>query len=330
MKCLFTLWGCLICIFLISCSSENKYCDPEALQYPNQQATIDSIAYQQSALACRLPKVQTFNVSNVSGSEIVAKQGTVLNIRPQTFLKADGSPIDDKVKITLLEMYQPGEVIACQLSTNGLNENKKIEPLLSEGIFFLKITYNEEPVVFNKDIQLFVPSKNKNLKLSLFHSPSCQALDCEVLWETKRTTKIFEEAYPDAAGNPILGYRTFFQADGWLSLARYNDSTEPRGTLYNKSLAGYDTSNSNTFFRYDSPSMAVGMFAKFDTKNGVFSEKYNQIPKNTAGHVIFVSKPETQFKYDASPVVAKDGKITVTRNLQSGSEQKLIAYINNL
>ena len=81
---------------------------------------------------------------------------------------------------------------------------------------------------------------------------------------------------------------------------------------------------------YDSSSTAIGMFSEYDKANGVFSEKYRQIPNKTAGNVIFVSKPESNFNFEASKVITDDGKITVTRQLQSGSEKDLIDYINNL
>ena len=330
MKYFFTILGCYVCIALLSCSSDSEDCNIGPIENPNQQAVIDSTAYRQSAHDCRLPRVQRFQVSNFSFSEIVANQGTILNINPKTFSKPDGTLVEGDVIISLLEMYQPGEIIACQLSTNALNQNQSIEPLLSESIFFLDVTYNDEPVIFNQDIQVFIPSENQNLELSLFHSPSCPHLDCNVLWEEKPQGDIFEEPYTNPTGDVVLGYRSSIQTTGWLSIARYNNSQEPRGTLYNKAIAGYNISNSNTFLYYDGTSTAIGMFSKFDNENKVFSEQYNEIPNNTPSEVIFVSKPETEFKFGSSAVITKDGKITVTQDLQSGSETTLIAYINNL
>lgn len=320
----------LCCFAVLACSSDNGDCEPGPIQNPNQQGVIDGDAYRESALDCRLPKVQTFQVNSASVTDIVAEQGTVLMISPQAFTQADGSPIDGDLTVSLLEMYQPGEIIACQLSTNGLNNSQSVEPLLSEGILYLDITYNNQPVILNQNIQIFVPSENQVLELSFFNSPSCPELDCKVLWEINPEASIYNESYTDAAGNTTLGYRVFFQTTGWLSIARYNTSQEARGILYNKALEGYTTANSNTFLKYDSSSTAIGMFSDFDAENGVFSEKYAEIPNNTSGEVIFVSKPEVEFKYDSQAVTTEDGKITVTHDLRTGSENTLVDYINNL
>ncbi|PVW14211.1 hypothetical protein DDV96_10405 [Marixanthomonas spongiae] len=314
----------------LACSSDSGDCKIGPVENPNQQAVIDSTAYRQSGRDCRLPRVQTFKVFNFSFSEIVADQGTVLMVTPKTFSTPDGTLVDGEVTLSLIEMYQPGEIIACQLSTNGLNQNQKVEPLLSESIFYLNATYNGEPVIFNQSIQVFVPSENQNLELSLFHSPSCPQLECTVLWEIEQQGTIFEKPYTNASGDTVLGYRAFVQNTGWRSIARFNENQTPRGTLYNKAKPGYNTSNSNTFLYYDASSTAIGMFTSFDTENEVFSEQYGEIPNNTPGEVIFVGKPETEFMFGSSAVITKDGKITVTRDLQSGSETSLIAYINNL
>ena len=319
-------------ILLISsgCSSDSEDCTPGAIEYPNQQEQIDGTAYKLSSMDCRLPKVQTFQFNNFAGTEIMAEQNTVVFIGQGTFSQLDGTIIDDEITLSILEMYRPGEIIACQLSTNGLNNTRKIEPLLSESILYINAQYNGNPVLMNSEIQIFIPSENQNLELSIFNSPSCAEIECQVLWEIIPQSTVFEEPYQDAAGNLILGYRSFITELGWFSFARYNANPEPRGVLYNKALPQYSLSNSNVFLKYDSNSVAIGMFSEYDTANEVFSEKYSEIPKNTAANVIFVSKPETEFSFDSSPVITEDGKITVTRNLQNGSESTLIDYIKNL
>ncbi len=315
---------------LYGCSSDSNDCAPGAMEYPNQQGPVDGTAYKQSSLDCRLPKVQTFQVNNISGAEIKAEQNTVIFIGRGTFTQLDGSVIDDEITLSILEMYSPGEIIACQLSTNGLNDNQKVEPLLSEGILFINAEYNGNPVLMNGEVQIFVPSANKNLELMLFNSPSCNEIECQVLWETLPRSTVFEEAYEDATGNRILGYRSYINELGWYSFARYNPSPETRGVLYNKAFSPYSLTNSNVFLLYDSNSLGIGMFSEYEEIMGVFSEKYHEIPNNIPGNVIFVSKPETEFSFDSSPVITEDGKITVTRNLQIGSETNLIDYIDNL
>ncbi len=312
------------------CSSNGDNCASGPFQYPNQQGVIDGTAYKNSLMDCRLPKVQIFEFNGFERAEFMAAQGTIFSIMPNSFFDMDGIPVDGLIRFSLLEMYNPGEIIACQLSTNGLNESRSVEPLLSEGILFLMATYNGSPVILEGEIQVFIPSENRGLDLSIFNSPSCPELECEVLWERLPQSTVYEEPYTDTAGNIYLGYRMFPTDLGWFSIARYNDSQESRGILYNKAHSPYSLSNSKVFLMYDSNSTAIGMFSEYDEANGVFSEKYSEIPNNTPGNVIFVSKPESNFNFQASPVITDDGKITVTRELQSGSENNLIDYINNL
>lgn len=321
---------CIGLLMLQSCSSSADDCEPGPLEFPNQQGEIDGTAYANSLLDCRLPKVQTFEVNSHQGAEIFADQGTIFTIYPNIFFEMDGTPVEGLVTFSVLEMYNPGEIIACQLSTNGLNEAQSIEPLLSENILFLSASHNGNPLMIEGELMVFIPSENRDLELSVFNSPSCPNIECEVLWEKLPRSIVYDEPYTDAAGNVSLGYRSFLNNLGWFSIARYNKSDEERGILYNKAHSPYSLLNSKVFLKYDSNSTAIGMFSEYDEVNEVFSEKYREIPNNTSGNVIFVSKPENHFNFEASEVITRDGKITITRDLQIGSESELIDYINNL
>lgn len=321
---------CLGLFALQSCSSSADDCEPGPLEFPNQQGVLDGTAYKNSLLDCRLPKVQTFEFNSYQGTEIFANQGTIFSIYPNIFYEMDGTPVDGLVTFAVLEMYNPGEIIACQLSTNGLNEAQSVEPLLSESILFLSVSHNGNPLMIDGEFMVFVPSENRDLELSIFNSPRCPDLECEVLWEKLPRSLVYDEPYTDAAGNDYFGYRSFLTDLGWFSVARYNNSQETRGVLYNKAHSPYSLLNSKVFLKYNSNSTAIGMFSEYDEVNEVFSEKYREIPDNTSGNVIFVSKPENSFNFEASEVITSDGKITVTRQLKSGSETNLIDYINNL
>lgn len=318
-----------VCL-LVACSSNSEDCGEGPVEYPNQQASIDGAAYQQSAMDCRLPKVQTFQFNGFEQTEIVAVQGTRFFVDQLSFTRLNGEIIDGEITFKVLEMYNPGDIIACQLSTNGLNTRQTVEPLLSEGIFHIDITHNGEQVLITRPIRVFIPSKNESLSLLAFHSPNCPELMCSVLWEWDPRWEVIYEPIVNPAGETIRGYQTFIQSTGWKSIGRPNPSAEARGILYNMAPPGYDLSNGNVFLLYESASTAIGLFSEYDTENGVYSEKYGEIPKLTPAHVIFVGKPENEFFFGATPVITEDGKITVTRQLRSGSESSLSEYINTL
>lgn len=315
---------------LFGCSSSSNDCECGEIDFPNQLQEIDGTVYKKSVLDCRLPKLQTFEFNSYQGAEIKAAHGTIFTIMPNIFFETDGTPVDGTIQFSILEMYNPGEIIACQLSTNGVNNEQSVEPLLSESIFFIEAKYNGNPVIVEGEFQVFVPSENRDLELSLFHSPSCNELECEVLWEMLPRSNVFDEPYTDASGVVYFGYRSFLTNLGWFSMARFNDSQNPRGIIYNKTLSSYNLSNSNVFFLYKTSSTAVGKFLEYDEINAVFSEKFHEIPNETSGNVIFVSKPDANFNFEANQMITEDGKISVTRQPQLGSENDLIDYINNL
>lgn len=319
----------ILFFLLLGCSSDSEDCTPGPIAHVNQVPVIDGAIYKQSAMDCRLPKVQSFQFNGFEETEITAAQGTVFFVQPLSFTDLNGQIIDGEINFEILEMYTPGDLIACQLSTNGLNNNQSVEPLLSEGVFHIDITHQGEPVIITQPIRVFIPSENASLDLSLFHSPSCPELSCSVLWEAQQTEVIYEP-YTDPAGNTILGYQTFLRNTGWKSIARFNDSQEARGIIYNIVPPGYNDTNSNVFLYYNSSSTAIGMFSEYDAENEVFSEKFGEIPNNTPAYVLFVSKPETEFSFGSKSITTQDGKITATRDVRLGDETDLKTYINNL
>jgi len=204
-----------------------------------------------------------------------------------------------------------------------------IEPLLSEGIFYLDITYNDEAVNFLHPIEIFIPSENQGLSLSFFDSPSCSQIECQVLWEINTAVKVIEEPYTSAGEELILGYRSFIFSAGWKSIARYNDNQNLRSTLYNKVPSGYNKTNSNVFIKYQSQSTAIGLFSEFKEDVKVFSEKHKQIPENTTADIIFISVQNNQYVFANSRIITQPNLVTATLNTNTGDEAQFINFINN-
>lgn len=316
---------------LLSCSSDAHDCEVGLIQVPNAQGPIDGAAYRQSLMECREPRIQTFLASNIQGAEITAEQGTTLFLNPQSFADQNGNFIDGDVTISLIEMYEPGEIIACQLSTNGINEAGNTEPLFSESIYFLDITFNGERVMFLQPIQIFTPSENLGIEQLLFRSPSCPEIPCTVLWERIITTvPIFEEFIIDAAGNKIYGYLALIDGLGWHNIGRYNTDASPRTTVYNKTALGYDKSNANVFVRYNTPSTAIGLFDFYDASLDVFSENYTQIPIGLTADFVFATVQDGSFLYATKRGLIEAEFLAATLAILEADEQGFINTINGL
>ncbi len=319
---------CISGLFLfIACSSNHQNCEEGLLQYPNAEQIFNGSEYRQSLQDCRLPKVQTYTFMAFQGAEIIGNQGTILHVNPLSFTDLNGNIIDGEITLSLLEMYNPSDMIACQLSTNGINPNGTIEPLFSEGIFYIEITFNSQPVTITNPVLLFVPSESSGLPLSKFESPSCPDLLCEVLWERQNNVEVLEEPYVTAAGIVIPGYRTSVQlTQGWHSIARYS-STQNKTTVYNKAPNGYNKTNSNVFVVYNSPSLTVGMFPYFSETNKVFYQ--NNLPVEQDASIVFVSKQENQFVFASQTTTITPNLVTATLDSQNfNTEEELINSIN--
>ena len=133
----------LACLCL-SCSEDHD-CDVGLVELPNATAPLLGVEYAESLLECRQPRVQRFSFQGFLGGTFLGTQGTQIIIAPQSILNQDGTPVDELVTLELIEMYQPGEIIACQLSTNGLSTTNTPEPLLSEGIYYVNLRLESDP-----------------------------------------------------------------------------------------------------------------------------------------------------------------------------------------
>ncbi len=315
-------------IFLLfACSSTEAECDEGLLQHPNPEQILNGNEYRQSLQDCRLPKVQTFTFLAFQGVEIIGNQGTILHVNPLSFTDQNGNIIDGEITLSLLEMYNPGDMIACQLSTNGINMSDNTEPLISEGVFYIEFSYNNQPVIISNPILLFVPSQNSTLSLLKFNSPSCPDLLCEVLWEQQTGVEVLEEPYITSAGVVIPGYRTLVQLpQGWHSIARY-PSTQNKTVVYNKAPNGYNKTNSHVFVVYNSPSLTVGMFPDFSETNKVFYQ--NNLPVEQDASIVFVSKQENRFVFASQTTTIAPNMVTATLDTQNfNTEEELINAIN--
>lgn len=319
----------ILCLIGVSCSEEHN-CEEGVIESPNAVSPIDGAAYTSSLLDCRLDKIQTFTLQGFEGGQVVGINSGAIQIPPQSLFTSDGEIIDAPVEVRLIEMFTPGDVIACQLSTNTRNAQQTIEPILSEGLIYFDILFNGEPVVINAEITVFIPEEDNLGERRFFNSPDCPELDCLVTWENGVNPEAFPFEIINDAGELIIGYAGFGLEAGWFNIGQFTQDPNDRTTVYNVSPSGFDNTNSNVFLKYDSDKIAVSLFENFDESLGVFSETYGEIPLQTQGDIIFVSNSNGNFLLDSTPVSITQDIIGVTVNIQNISEAQLITSINSL
>jgi hypothetical protein len=317
------LAGCLT----ISCSEDHD-CEEGVIETPNAIAPIDGTDYTNSLMDCRLPKVQTFTIQGFAGGQIFGAQGGIINIPGQSLFNSDGTIIDGEVEVSLLEMFTPGEIVACQLSTNTRNTAGNIEPTLSEGLLFFDIQFNGQPVVIQGEVQVFIPEENNAQEQLFFNSPSCPDIDCMVTWEN--TGIAFPSEIEDANGAITMGYSAITSQTGWYHIGQFNPRQNERTIVYNVPPSGFDNTNSNVFLSYENDKIAVSLFEQYDANLGVFSEVYNEIPLETQGLLIFVSRQDGMYVLDTSEINVTQDIIGATTSTNGTTEDQLVTVINSL
>lgn len=318
----------IVAVYLTISCSEDHDCEEGAIETPNAVATIDGTSYQATLAECRTPKIQNFTISGINGGQIRGASGTVIIINPQSLIDNTGAFIDGPATVELLEFYTNGEVIACQLSTNTLNNAGSIEPTLAKGLVHIDITFDGEPIFILGNIQVFIPEENNSESLLQFTSPICPDVNCRVLWEQNFNTEVLPTEIDNPDGTLSNGYITFVQNLGWISIAQYNPVLN-RTFVYNKAPAGYDTSNSDVFLVYDSPEIGISLFTSYNESLGVFDENFGEIPLRQEATFVFTSR-DTQYQFSTSTQVISQDIIGLTTSLSTISEQGLIDAINSL
>lgn len=310
-----------------SCS-EDQDCEEGVIQVPNAVATVDGTSYQAALTDCRLPKIQSFTIQGAEGGQITGASGTVITIFPQSLVDSNGELIDGLVSVDLLEFYNNGEIVACQLSTNTLNDASSIEPTLAKGLVHLNITFNSEQVTPLETIQVFMPSDNITETFFQFNSPSCPEVVCRVLWERNINTEVVGTTIDNPDGTLSNGYLTFIQNLGWISIAQFNQAAD-RTTVYNKASPGYNTTNSDVFLVYDSIDIGVGLLTSYNQTLEVFDETFGEIPLGQQATFVFTSR-DSQYQFSTNSRVITQDIIGVTTGLSAASEQELVDAINSL
>lgn len=320
----------MVIVLLFPSCSEDHDCEEGLVEVPNSIAPLDGADYAASIEECRTPRIQTFSFQAFLGGTFRGLQNTQIIVPPQSIVNENGEPIDGIATIELIEMYEPGEIIACQLSTNGLSTTLVPEPLLSEGIYYINITVPGTTITLLNAIEVFNPSDNSDLTLFQFNSLSCQDIDCLVLWEANVGVEVTSGIIDNPDGTVTQGYRTSVRELGWISIARYNPDDRQRTIIYNKAPAQFNGSNSNTFLLYEGNSTGIALFDRFDTSLDVFSEMHGQIPTGTIGSFILVTVQDGAYRYATQTTTVSMDQIGLTTQTSDVSELEFINSVNTL
>lgn len=306
----------------LSCSGDGDDCETTGVEFPNEKS-IDAEIYKKSKKDCRISRLQNFKINGLSGGTVHTEKGVWIEFFEESFL-------EEEIEIEVLELLSVGELAACQVMTNAVTKQQLITPSLSEGVLYVNASFEGKPIVFNREIWVYIPSGNRNLQLRQFRTPSCVDLTCDPLWEIDPFKEVVEFPYTDAGGVEVEAYLTIISESGWFSLARFEPEDKSVKNLFHKTPSEYSLENSNVFFAFDNPSMALTKMTGFDSDLEIFYLDKVEVPLEKEGALFFVAKPDESFRFEGRKMKVEEENISVTTNPKSGTEEELINYLNTL
>lgn len=311
-------------ILNMACSSGSDDCEVGAIEHPNREGEeLSGENYFDSATECRSSHLQTFQLPGNEIDTLFTDGGAVIVVPWLSFMGKD-------VAIEVLELYTPGDFIACQMTTDEKRDNDKLISLISEGALYINVVSDNQTTI-NEPIEVYIPSENQTPGLYAYSSSHCTDLDCDVLWEKEEQQDVYKASFRDEDGAETKGYQTLIEDSGWLNLASENPSSETSvEELYLMPPERFDEENSRVFFTYETSGTAVTTFSGFDDELHVFSPSEIAIPVGTKGHTVFVGMPEDEFEFALDTVKVQEGEVSLIRELSTGDEEQFKEAINKL
>lgn len=113
---------------------------------------------------CQNAKLNSESIAflNEAGSVSQTQRGTMVIVPENAFVFEDGTPVKGEVKVEIKEIFTPAEIILSGIPMNVEN-NGKIEPFISDGMFDIRASANAKPVKIAEGKSLTICNEsNKN------------------------------------------------------------------------------------------------------------------------------------------------------------------------
>lgn len=119
----------------------------------------------QAMMAPFAPKTQTFQVSGQKPSIVTGKAGTKIHVEPQNLTLPDGSPIQGKIEVSLIECTKKSELLGAGLQT--VSDGKLLE---SGGSYYIDMQADGQQLAIKegKTVEVDFP-KVSGKKMELFY-----------------------------------------------------------------------------------------------------------------------------------------------------------------
>jgi hypothetical protein len=252
---------------------------------------------------------QTFTVAAGTQQTITGARGTKITFNPQSFKNVGGNTITaGSIKIELIEMYKPGEMITNRVTTTTASNML----LTSGGSVNIKATLNDHEVLANNYKIAFKQPAASESPMALFTGyTTTDGTGTSVRWsdDTTGTVPRTVKDPSDQAFYYIFDSCTNFN---WVNCDYFYNAPSPKTdiTIVAPSDNSYNMDNTRVFVIFPATNTVVNMY-NYSTTTHSFSFGYPSfyLPIGTQVHIMILGSKNNNYFMDLHQ------NVTVTNGL---------------
>lgn len=333
-----TFFSITILSLLFAASCEKDMLVDNSTALPNG-AMLSTLKAQKEAAA-----TQTFTVNGEEGGTVVGIQGTRVKIEPlslYTGVNNQGNPIGDpiegNVSVTLIEVYDLKDMVFMNKPTMGRfianAAGDTLSTLISGGEYYLKVTYNGNPVYSPAGVAVYLPVENlggANAMMEEFDGSVNSSGN--IVWyptdESVATVDVPTDSVGGQQGEFVTCYEIVGTKWGWKSVAYFYDAPGEQTIVKAKLPTGFDASNTELYISYD---MSPGTLAAIDISSGSeFTEKFGLIPVGLPVHFVAVTYLDGQLHYAIQSSTIEEDHVETITKFKPTTQSELSTLITTL
>ncbi len=252
---------------------------------------------------------QVFMVAAGQNQTITGSSGTRITFNPQSFKNASGGIISSgTIKIELVEMYKPSEMIA-----NRVNTITPTKLLTSGGSVHIKATQgNNEVLANNYKIEFKQPAYSGN-PMALFKGAAVSAEDPTIIWSNDTSGTVRSTVKDTASENLFFYAFDTCTSFNWINCDYFYDNPGPKTDVSVVATdSTFNKNNTQVFVVFPAINSVASMYT-FSTATHTFSLGLPGyfIPVNSQIHIVIISAKNNSYYMEVQKNLTVTSGMTV-------------------